>query len=235
MGLKAEIESDVQGILTQTWDLRDGKVIPQSNDVALAGGGVKMKVAILYSDLADSTELAMNFDRRIAARVSKAFMAVCARVVRAHGAEIRSYDGDRIMGIFAGDMKNTRAAKAALQINWAFRKVLKPRFEAKYSNLKARFSLAHATGVDTSDVLIVRGGIRKNNDLVWIGRAPNVAAKLSNLRDSPYHSWITAAVYNSMADSSKLSDDGRSMWEKRAWTKGPVRDVYRSKWTWTPS
>lgn len=196
---------------------------------------MKMNVTILYSDLANSTELAMTFDRKIAARVSKAFMAICARVVRAHGAEVRSYDGDRIMGIFAGEMKNTRAAKAALQINWAFRKVLKPKFEAKYGDLKASFDLVHATGVDTSDVLIVRGGIWNNNDLVWIGRAPNVAAKLSSLRNSPYHSWITAAVYKPMASSLKTNSDGRPMWERRSWTRGPVSDVYRSSWTWMPS
>ena len=233
MGLKDDLTSDVNGIVTQPWDVRDGRVVPESGDVAFAGGGVKMTATILYADLANSTGLATQFDARIAAKVGKAFLSTCSKLIRAHDGEIRSFDGDRVMAAFIGDTKNTSAAKCALKINYCFLNILKPRFEAQYPKLK-EFKLAHCTGVDTSEVLIVRGGIRKNNDLIWIGRAPNAAAKLSDMRNSPYHSYITGDVYRNMRDEAKVSSDGRQMWEERKWTAGPVSQIYRSSWTWVP-
>ena len=233
MGMKDELTSNINEIVSQTWNIRDGKVVPESEDVAFAGGGVKLTATILYADLADSTGLAMNFDSRVAGKVGKAFLSSSSKIIRAHGGEIRSFDGDRVMAAFIGEYKNTSAAKCALKINYCFKNILKPRFEKQYPALQ-EFKLAHCTGVDTSDVLIVRGGIRNNNDLVWIGRAPNVAAKLSNIRESPYFSYITEAVYKAMNDEAKVSSDGRQMWEKRSWTKGPVSDIYRSEWTWDP-
>src|SRR5688572_4691432 len=131
MALKDDIITAVSGIISQPWDIRDGRVVPETADVALAGGGVKLEATILYSDLANSTELAMNFDKRIGAKVAKSFMAICSRVVRHHGGEIRSFDGDRVMAAFIGDYKNTSAVKTALKINWCFLRVLKPKLEQK--------------------------------------------------------------------------------------------------------
>lgn len=233
MALIDDLTTDVTGTIQQTWNVRDGQVVPNSVDVKLAGGAVKLNATFLYADLANSTELAMNYDSRVAAKVCRAFMAICSRLIRHHNGDIRSFDGDRVMGIFIGDMKNTRAATCALKINHAFAKVLKPRFEEKYPALKAH-GLAHGVGIDASDVLTVRGGIRGNNDLVWIGRAPNIAAKLSNIRNSPYHTHITDTVYNVLADSAKLGGTPkREMWQRCTW-KGGVEVVYRSEWTWTP-
>jgi class 3 adenylate cyclase len=107
MGIAEDVEKDVDDILDQTWNIRDGEVVPETSDVALAGGGVRLTATMLYSDLADSTELAMNFDKRTAARVFKCFMAATSRIVRDQGGEIRSFDGDRVMAVFIGDSKNS--------------------------------------------------------------------------------------------------------------------------------
>ncbi len=90
------------------------------------------------------------------------------------------------MGIFVGKTKNTPAVRCALKINHVFLNIIKPKLIAKYPTLASgSYKLAHCVGVDTSEVLVIRGGVRNNNDLVWVGRAPNVAAKLSALRESP--------------------------------------------------
>lgn len=234
MALKDELAAEIADILTQAWDLRDGQVVPTTDTVALAGGGVKLDATMLYADLADSTELAM-WDRRVTARICKAYLACASRIIRHHGGEIRSFDGDRVMGVFIGGYKNTNAAKCALKINWMFLKLLKPKFEAKYEALRnGTYKLAQTVGVDTSEVLIVRAGVRNNNDLIWIGRAPNVAAKMSGIRQSPYFSFLTKEVYSRLADEAKFGADGREMWEACNWNAGPVKDLYRSSWTWTP-
>src|ERR1044072_6999582 len=192
MALKDDLSTDVETILRQEWSIREGQVVPKTEDVALAGGAVKLNATILYADLADSTELAMQYDRRVAAKVFKSFLSCCSRIIRAYNGDIRSFDGDRVMGVFFGTTKNISAAKCALKINWAFLKIIKPKLEAKYESLRTgSFKLAHCVGIDTSEVLVIRSGIRNNNDLVWVGRAPNVAAKLSNIRNGPYHSYMT--------------------------------------------
>ena len=83
---------------------------------------------------------------------------------------------------------------------------------------------------------MVRAGARGDNDLIWIGRAPNLASKLSDLRESPNNTFITASVYNSLMDSSKYGGkDNRNMWEKRSWEfLGDTITIYRSSWQWKP-
>ena len=189
---------------------------------------------MLYADLVDSTALAM-WDSQVTARICKAFLGGVTRLIRGQGGDVRSFDGDRVMGVFLGDRKNTSAALCALQINWMFTQLLKPRFEARYEKLRdGTYKLAHCTGVDLSEVLTVRAGIRNNNDLIWIGRAPNVAAKLSALREAPHHSFISGDVYDMLHDDAKLWQ-GQNMWEQRSWSSGPINRVYRSGWWRHPS
>jgi len=233
MALKDELGVQIDGVLSQAWDLRDGRVVPTTENVALLGGGVELSGTMLYTDLADSTELA-SWDRKVTARVCKAFLGCATRLIKLEGGQVRSFDGDRVMGVFLGDRKNTSAVRCALKINWMFLNLLKPRFEARYEALRnGTYKLAQCCGIDTSDILVVRTGVRESNDLIWIGRAPNVAAKLSAIREAPYFSFITGSVFDLMADETKVSA-GRPMWEERTWTQGPISRVYRSHWTWTP-
>jgi adenylate cyclase len=234
MAINDDIASEVNGILSEPWDIRDGTVVPDTDSVRLAGGAVKLEATMLYADLVDSTALAM-YDRRIAARVFKSFLAASARIIRNRNGYIRSFDGDRVMGVFIGDHKNTSAAKAALNINYAFLQIIKPKFDAKYEIFrKGTYVLGHCVGIDTSEILVVRAGIAKNNDLVWVGSAPNVAAKLSGIRAAPYNSWITESVYNRLHDEAKTSN-GREMWERRITVPAIPDGVgYRSSWWWQP-
>jgi class 3 adenylate cyclase len=233
MSLKQDLESAVNGTLSRTWSSRNGTTVPTTDKVALAGGAVKLAATILYADLADSTALAVTQDRRVAAKVYKSFLLCSSKIIRSHSGHIRSFDGDRVMGVFVGSTKDTNAAKCALQINWAFLNIVKPKLEVKYASLKdGNWTFAHCVGVDTSDVLVVRSGIRDNNDLVWVGRAPNVAAKLSAIRAGKYHSYITKAVYNGMNDEVKYVGK-TSIWQACKWNKVKgVEDVYRSIYTW---
>lgn len=91
----------------------------------------------------------------------------------------------------------------------------------------------------SSGALLSTGGCpshpRGLNDLVWVGQAPNVAAKLSTIREAPYTTYITKAVYDRMRDEVKLSN-GENMWEPRTWVALPEgkHDLYRSKFLWKP-
>jgi class 3 adenylate cyclase len=72
-------------------------------------------------------------------------------------------------------MKNTRAARVSLKINHCVRNIINPAAKAQYS--EADFVLQQTVGIDTSKLLVARTGVRGANDLVWVGRAANYAAK----------------------------------------------------------
>jgi adenylate cyclase len=234
MALKDDLEARVSEILSVGWNVRDGEVVPDTSDVNLSDGAVKLEAAYLYADLADSTTLARDFDRRAAARVVRAYLYVMSKLVIAHGGAIRSFDGDRVMGIFVGSTKRSDAAKCCLKMKWAFENLIRTPVDAKYPTLKQNgYVLEHAAGVDAGEVLVVRAGVRGSNDLISVGAAPNIAATLSSLREAPYRSFITKTVYDSMMDSSKLSDKGVDMWESRTLTvKGKSVSLYRSSFGW---
>ncbi len=237
MGLSDEIKNDVQAAIDQQWKIRNGQKVPRSSEVALGGGAVEIESTFLYADLANSSKMAKELDRRVAAKIMKSFLAVSARLVRHNGGKIVSFDGDRILGVFYGDAKNSSAAKCALQINYAVLNVIRCKFEAKYDSVRdASFRIDHGVGVDAGTVLAVRAGARGDNDLIWIGRPPNLAAKLSDRRESVYKSFITSSVYNNLNDGSKYGGTEKTnMWERHVWTfLGENILTYRSSWWWKP-
>lgn len=233
MGLRDELNSNVDVILSERWETREGRAVPEIETVALKGEIVKLNATMLYSDLADSTALASH-SREIASRVYKCFLSCTSKVITDGGGSIRSFDGDRVMAVFVGEYKNTSAAKVALKINWMFLNIIKPKLTAKYGVFRnGTFSLAQCVGIDTSEVTVIRAGIRASNDLVWVGRAPNFAAKLSSIRNSPYHSYITEEVFNVLAPAGKIGGtNNQQMWERREnKTDLPGNHVfYRSHW-----
>lgn len=236
MGLSDALRKDLDEILSARWSVRRGLVVPSTSKVQLAGGAVRLPATMLYADLADSTELAMGQDRRVAAKVFKSFLACASRLIKARGGEVRSYDGDRVMGVFLGINRNSSAVRCALNINFVFQEMIRPKLLAKYRSLgSGPYELSHSVGVDTSDVLVVRGGVRRSNDLIWVGRAPNVAAKLSGIRQSAYRTFITAEVHADLDDSYRRGPKGEQLWQRWKWTevKG-VDTIYRSKWSWEP-
>jgi adenylate cyclase len=233
MALADDVKNEVDGIISQEWNIRDGQVVPKTEDIALSGGAVKLDSTILYADLADSTDLAMNYDKRVAAKVFKCYLSSCSRIIKNFGGEIRSFDGDRVMGVFIGNSKNSNAGKTALKINGAFQKIIKPKLEAKYPSLtNGSYRLRQRVGVDTSEVLAVRGGVRNDNDLVWVGRCPNIAAKLSSMDISGYSSFITEDVYSRLNEESKLAS-GTDMWTRLSYVNNVKNlTIYASSYYW---
>ena len=95
------------------------------------------------------------------------------------------------------------------------------------------FTLRHVVGIDTSPIRAARTGVRGDNDLVWVGRAANHAAKLTEL-DADYATWITGTLFNNLAEVAKYANNANEtlMWEKRLWTPMENMEIYRSNWMW---
>lgn len=229
MPLTEDLTQEIKNIFATSWQERDGQKVPEAEDVKLGNDAVKLQATVLYADLAESTSLVDGHKTWFAAEVYKAYLHSASKIIRDEGGIITAFDGDRVMAVFIGDYKNTSAARCALKINHAVVKIINPAIKAKFST---DYSVKHSVGVDTSTLFVAKTGIRGSNDLVWVGRAANYAAKLCSLREASYASYITADVFKGMADVVKFSST-KPMWELRTWSEKKI-NVYRSSWMWKP-
>lgn len=209
--MKDDITAGVRRTLQSQLIVRDGRKVPEKSDLRFlnGGGGVRLDATYAYADLADSSGLAQHVRPEVAAQIIRAYVHAAAKTFRSYGGQIRSFDGDRVMAIFVGDDKNNAAARAALALNWAVHKVINPIMFETWSDLSRIWKMTHAVGVATGHALIVRGGVFGDSDMLSVGGAPNVAAKLSELRPTTYGPqyaiYITEEVYADLADGMKFT------------------------------
>jgi len=224
-----DILNEIKPILTSDWSIRDGRKVPDTEGLNSGNDGVKIKGTVLYADMVDSTDLVNNYRAEFAAEIYKSYLLGACRVIRNCHGEITAFDGDRVMAVFIGDSPNSDAAKAALQINHL---VVKINEVILKSYPTTSYKLKQRVGIDVSDLLVAKTGIRSSNDLVWVGRAANYAAKLAALADDSYPTYITDSVFEKLNEASKKGGTNKSlMWEKRVWTERQMT-VYRSEWWW---
>lgn len=210
MSLNDELMTYVQNVLDEQWVRRQGQKVPDPGDLPLKNLAVELDATVLYADLAASTKMVKGYKDWFAAEAYKNYLYCAAKIIRANGGNITAYDGDRVMGVFIGDRKNSSAAKAGLQVNWATKNIVKALTNKKYP--ATDFNLKQRVGIDTSKLFIARTGIRGSNDLVWVGNAANNAAKMAAL-DPQYPTYMSAAVYDMLLDWAKLGGDPkRDMW-----------------------
>ena len=224
----AELEEMVRSTLATKWQRREGKVVPASADIRLGNDAVELDAVVLYADLADSTGLVTGFKDWFAAEVYKSYLACASELIKGNGGTITAYDGDRVMGVFIGSAKNTSATRCALQISYVVSNVINAQIQSTYKN--TAYEVRQTVGIDASKVFVAKAGIHGVNDLVWIGRSPNYAAKLCALRDGGYKTQITEEVYDALRDELKFSSpERRSIWTKFIWAEKGI-PVYGSSW-----
>ncbi|GHG51849.1 hypothetical protein GCM10011331_15940 [Flavimobilis marinus] len=215
--LKDQVEdavSDVAKYWIKTTCSTSSTDVPDPDDMGYSDAKV-IQATYLYSDLRDSSGLLRTAESpEEAASVMSAFLKVAVRIVRAGDGHIRSFDGDRVMGVFVGPRRATRAVQAAMKIKYATVELLNPEVQNSCRALReADWTVRAMTGVASGEALLVRAGIRNNNDLLSVGAVANLAAKLSDVRDaSPGHDIaIGAGTYGSLEDIAIMSA-GKNMW-----------------------
>jgi adenylate cyclase len=231
MAWTEDLNSWVKDIYNTTFDVRDGQVVPESENVKLIDGAVKVDATFLYADLAGSSKLAQACPWTTTAKIIRSYLFCAVKLVRAWGGEIRSFDGDRVMGVFTGDMKNTNASYCAREIDWTVTNVINPNANEKFKSISDNsIKIKHCIGIDTGESRAVRAGVRNNNDLIWIGKPPSFAAKLSDIRDYPNEVYISSRVYSRLTDNAKKLSSGESIWVSKNFTfAGTEETVYCTK------
>lgn len=231
MSLHEDLQIYVDRTFRTQWETREGRTVPESGDIASTkNDGVRVDVVVLYADLRDSTGLVRDNSDTFAAEVYKTYVYCAARVISNRGGTVTAYDGDRVMGVFIGSSKNSAAARAALEINYAVNEIIQPALASVYGD---GYQVRQKVGIDRSTLLVANTGIRGNTDLVWVGTAANNAAKLATL-DPGYATYASEEVYMAMNVSSTYEDavnKEHNMWRHLGLHHGV--EVWASNYTWT--
>lgn len=217
--LKEQIDEAVESIQT-TWNTSNSRPtvatdVPSSTDLGYSDAK-KVEATYLYTDMVDSSGLvsaASEYPSTVASVIA-AYLKASVRIIRHGNGHIRSFDGDRVMGIFVGPDKEDRAVTAALKINAAVQLNLNPAIKAKFASLtNSDWNLKQMTGIATGSALLIRAGIRNNADMVSIGLAPNLAAKLSDLRGfSNGNIAVGAGTFGRLSRGQTHTNSGDYMW-----------------------
>jgi class 3 adenylate cyclase len=230
MAIADDLKTEVARIFRDNWDVRDGRVVPAASDVTLSNDAIKFdRATVLYADLDGSTAMVQGYKWYFAAEIYRTYLFCAAKLIRDMGGSVTAYDGDRVMGIFIGNYQSSNAVKCGLKINHAVQMIINPAIKQHYGNTE--FQMKQVVGIDTSPIHVARTGVRGDNDLVWVGRAANYAAKLTDL--SGRQTWITKDVFEKMNDEVKFHGQAKTpMWEKWRWDKMNNYEIYSSIWRW---
>jgi adenylate cyclase len=206
--------------------------IPEAKDIAFGKHGKQIEAAMLFIDLRESTKILASIRQTTAAKIYKSFLWGISKIALDNNGQVRSFNGDGVLCVFVGTRKANNAVKAAMQMKYFCREILKPKADSYLKNKESLDGTLFdfGIGIDTGTILVVRGGIRgeNNNDLVWIGNATNIAVKLSDLSFTPKNIRITEGVYNLLENDRKISE-GKNMW---TWTTWNEKVIYITSYQW---
>ncbi len=230
MGLKEDLIAEVNQTFQNQWDVQRTTDVPDPGDLRLNSNHAKdlESATVLYADIDGSTNMVDKHKWSFSAEVYKAYLRCAAQIIRSKGGTITAYDGDRVMAVFTGEYKNSRAVEAAMKINFAVEKIIRPAIQNQYP--RENFIFKHVIGIDSSDLHTARIGVHGENDLVWIGRAANYAAKLCTLSNKPI--WITKTIYDNMNGDVKTSN-GTNMWTPCTWDSMDGMKIYYTTYYWS--
>jgi class 3 adenylate cyclase len=217
MTLSEDLKSKVRQVMESQWSVKQANTVPYASSLTLTGIVAKLDATVVYADMRSSSKLVDELSQRAAGKIYQAFLYSLARIITSNGGEITAYDGDRVMGIFIGDSKETMATKSALMINYAVSNILRPMLEGHFKSLGwPGFQISHCVGIDTGSFLAVKAGLRDANDIVWIGRPPNLAAKLSEVRQINQSTYISNEVFMALDSWIKISSVNKvPLWERK--------------------
>jgi len=234
---KTDLQAMVDGFLAGTYETTNPRGVPVAADIPLGNKAAKITAAALFIDLRQSSDITNAFRRQTAAKMLKSYFDGCVRLVNHNSGFVRSFNGDGLLALFVGDQRSDNAVKAAMQTKWFVQEILWPKFNGYFAANQAargaRLSFSFGAGIDEGDIYAVRVGIRGTNDVAWVGRCTNTAAKLSNVLHHPRNIGVTRRVYDQLSSSRRLSK-GVNMWSSNEqWGEfGGLRRAYRTTSYW---
>lgn len=205
MSLLNDLLSKIISYSLENYVVEDTSIVPETDYSKLTFGnkGLTSDFAFLFVDIRKSSQLVNTYGYIKAAKIYQSFHEINVRIIAINNGAIRAFDGDRVMGVFAGDNKNTNATKAGMQILWGVRNILNKVLET---------SIVCGVGVDYGKTLVTKVGKGRNSenyDLVWVGEACNYASHLANQANNSI--ILSDRSYNKLNEVYKVRN-GSNIW-----------------------
>lgn len=210
----ADLRALTEGHMAGTYDVTNTRGVPMPEDIGLGAKAHSFEATSLFVDLRQSSAITNAFRRQTAAKMLKAYFEGTVRIIKMNGGEVRSFNGDGMLALFIGPAQADQAVKAAMQMKWFVRQVLQPQFNGLFTAAAkrgTRLDFSTGCGIDSGIVYAVRVGMKGTNDIAWVGRGTNTAAKLSNLLHHPRSIGVTGVVYDQLSEQC-LNSNGKAMW-----------------------
>lgn len=215
----------------ETFTPRD---VPKPAEIKRGKFAATFEATAIFLDIRESSDLTNAFRLQTAAKMLKSYFYTAVKIVHHHDGQVVSFNGDGMLALFMGERRTTPAVRSAMEIKWLLENVLQPRFESyfKSNTSAAGLKFDFGCGIDDSSIFAINVGIRGTNDITWVGRAPNTAAKLANIAASPDRILITSDAYGRLGAYKLSSKDKRPMWSDpvERVIGGVKRQVRSSSW-----
>jgi len=227
MALLEDLNGKIDSYKNQPYEIIQTTIVPDTdtNQLTFGNKGLTCEYAFLFVDIRKSSQLHEKYGFTKAAKIYQSFHFINVRVIEENDGFIRAFDGDRVMGVFVGDYKNSNAVKAAMQIQWAIRNILNPILGT---------TITCGGGIDCGEILVTKvgkGRDKNTNDLVWVGKADNYASHLANEANNTI--IISSNSYNRL-NESRINSSGRCMWNPKRLTlkNDTVVNCFESNFDW---
>jgi uridylate cyclase len=240
MATLADLRTRVDGYLTGQYAVTRPRDVPDPANVPLGNEAMQFDATALFIDVRQSTDISNTFRRQTAAKMMKAYFSGAVKIINDNGGRVRSFNGDGMLALFMGGTRTSPAVKSAMQVDWFVGNALQPKFRRYFANnlsaLGNALGFEIGCGIDDGTIFAVKVGIRGTNDVAWVGRCTNTAAKLSNLGKGARNIYITGIAYDRLHDWAKLSDSGINMWSPMNFMElgGSSRGVRSTAHWWAP-
>jgi class 3 adenylate cyclase len=218
---KKAIENKVDSVLKEDftqYDITDVPDIEQNPESRLTLGntGFIGELAFLYVDMRGSSTFTEQHRLQTITKIYKAYHHCMVECIKSFNGKIRSFDGDRVLGVFGGDRKVNNSIECAMKMTGCRHDILQPKIKTTLSN--PNFSLG--IGISTGKAMVSKAGVgydKNNRDLIWIGDPPNLGAKLSDEAESPFSIYICEKTFGKLMEKNRYhTEDGVKidMWVK---------------------
>lgn len=231
-----EIQDKVDIILKEQFTQYDIDVIPDIEnkpDSRLTHGntGFLGEFTFLYVDMRGSSSFTDEHRLQTITKIYKAYHHSMVECIKNYGGQVRSFDGDRVLAVFAGSSKLNSAINCAMKMVGCRYDILQPQIKAALSN--GNFSLG--VGIATGTAMVSKAGVgydKNTRDLIWIGDPPNLGAKLSDEADSPYYIYICKKSFEKLSDKNRYTTKNgikTDMWTKASFNfKNKQIEIYKT-------
>ena len=194
-----------------------------SEKIKQFNGVSNIEYATLFADFGGSTNLVDRYDHKFASWLLKSYLICASSIICKSGGQISAFEGDGLMGLFSGNLKESYAVQCAFKIQWAVTNIIQPKINELFPEKK--YQMSQVVGIDTSELSAINTEIWEHYDLLWIGRSANYAANLTRVNDPNYSTYITSEVY--MKLPTELREKNNILWELMT-DKLNEAEIYRS-------